>query len=362
MALPEPDEPASEITEIVELEVLEGLVPFVLDEVAALATTTGPPIEVVDHDDTAVRVRSPRSSRSALVGLRTSVAAHVVLSFEVSRPRTLLSPEHLRRIADLVGSIQRANPKGSFSGVRISAAGSDSVDLRRFADEVARAAGLVSDPDDGDLLVRVRRSRVIGRGWDVLVRLTPRPSATRRWRVADYPGAVNATIAAAMVATTRPTRDDRYLNLMCGSGTLLVERLALGAPLEMVGVDHSPMAVEATNANLRAARYKGRVDLWEADATALGDVHRPRFDVLVADLPWGTLLGSHADNATLYPSVLAEAARVAVSGARFVVLTHEVRLIGRVLDRQSAWRPITEIRVFQKGHHPRLILLERAAS
>jgi 23S rRNA G2445 N2-methylase RlmL len=162
------------------------------------------------------------------------------------------------------------------------------------------------------------------------------------------------------VATTRPTPADRYLNLMCGSGTLLIERLARGAPVEAVGVDLAPDALDATRANLRAARYKGLVDLWPTDATALVDVVEPRFDVLVADLPWGSLVGSHEENATLYPAVLAEAARIAVPGARFVVLTHEVRLMARTLRDQTWWRPVSETRVFQKGHHPRLLLLERA--
>jgi predicted RNA methylase len=344
--------------DVVELEVLEGLVPFVLDELDRLrATVDG--LDVLDHDATAVRLRAPATARADLVAMRTVVAAYAVLTFAITRPRTLLSPEHLRRITDEVTRIRRANPKGSFTGFRISAAGSDSEDFRRLGEEIGRTTGLVHDPVDGELLVRVRRSKVDERGWDVLVRVTPRPSATRAWRVANYPGAVNATIAASMVDATHPTPGDRYLNLMCGSGTLLVERLAYGAPSEIVGVDHHAAALDATTANLRAARRKGRVDLWDADATDLAEVTDARFDVLVADLPWGTLVGSHDDNAVLYPAVLAEAARVAVPGARFVVLTHEVRLMERTLRDQQAWRRVDEVRVFQKGHHPRLIRLER---
>jgi len=344
--------------DVIELEVLEGLVPFVRDELDRLGEQ-GAGVEVLDQDATAVRLRAPASARADLVALRTVVAAYVVLVFDVARPRTLLSPEHLRTVTDEVARIRKANPKGSFTGFRISAAGSDSEDFRRLADGLARATGLVHDPGDGELLLRVRRSKVDAHGWDVLVRLTPRPSATRAWRVANYPGAVNATIAAAMVDVSGPDPGDRFLNLMCGSGTLLVERLARGAPTEVVGVDHAPEALDATRANLRAARRKGRVDLWDADATALVEVTAPRFDVLVADLPWGTLVGSHEDNAVLYPAVLAEAARVAVPGARFVVLTHEVRLMERTLRDQQAWRPVSEVRVFQKGHHPRLLRLAR---
>ena len=43
--------------DVVELEVLEGLVPLVLDEVGSLAERE-PDIEVIDHDATAVRVRA----------------------------------------------------------------------------------------------------------------------------------------------------------------------------------------------------------------------------------------------------------------------------------------------------------------
>lgn len=345
--------------DVVELEVLEGLVPFVLDEVDRLRGSVAG-VDVLDHDATSVRVRVPATAWAELTAMRTVVAAYVVLTFAVKRPRSLLSPEHAARIAATVGRIERANPKRSFSGFRLSAAGSGSEDFVRLAEDLAARTGLAVDPDEGELLVRVRRSRLEATGWDVLLRLTPRPLSTRSWRVANYPGAVNATIAAAIVEATAPTPHDRFLNLLCGSGTLLIERLALGVPAETVGVDRSPEALDATRRNLRAARRKGRVDLWEVDATDLATVAEARFDVLVADLPWGTLIGSHEDNATLYPRVLAEAARVAVPGARFVVLTHEVRLMERVLREQAAWRTESEVRVFQKGHHPRMILLTRA--
>jgi len=350
------DDLVTAAADVVELEVLEGLVPFVLDEVDRLrATVAG--LEVLGHDDTSVRIRVAPTAWAEVTAMRTVVAAYVVLTFAVKRPRSLISPEHAGRIAASVGRIERANPRRSFAGFRLSAAGSGSEDFQRLAADLTERTGLAIDDDEGELLVRVRRSRVDAEGWDVLLRMTPRPLSTRSWRVANYPGAVNATIAAAIVETTDPTAGDRFLNLLCGSGTLLIERLALGAPAETVGVDRSSVALDATRQNLRAARRKGRVDLWEADATDLVMVTGPRFDVLVADLPWGTLIGTHDDNATLYPQVLAEAARVAMPGARFVVLTHEIRLMERVLREQSAWRAESEVRVFQKGHHPRMILL-----
>jgi hypothetical protein len=51
---------------------------------------------------------------------------------------------------------------------------------------------------------------------------------------------------------------------------------------------------------------------------------------------------------------------VAAPGARFAVLTHEIRIMARCLQRaQRLWEPAEEHRVFNKGHHPRIYLLRR---
>jgi 23S rRNA G2445 N2-methylase RlmL len=175
--------------------------------------------------------------------------------------------------------------------------------------------------------------------------------------VADRPGAVNATIAAALVRTTTPDPSDVFVDLTCGTGTIVLERLACGMPARLVGVDLDGDALEAARANQRAARLRGRIDWIEADATALGrdlglDVGAPKR--LVANLPWGTLVGSHEENDALYPAILDAAARVAGVDATFSVLTHDLRRFDRALAASGAWGVDEEWRFFQKGHRPRL--------
>jgi 23S rRNA G2445 N2-methylase RlmL len=171
---------------------------------------------------------------------------------------------------------------------------------------------------------------------------------------------LNATIAAAGVDMTRPRRGDRVLNLMCGSGTLLVERFARGRPALALGCDLDPSALAGAGANLAAAGLAGSVRLARMDATALGLVDGC-FDVLLADLPYGHRMGSHRDNAALYPAVLGEAARVAVPGAALLVVTHELRLFERCLAGARRWWSVERaVQVWQKGHHPKLYLLRRA--
>jgi len=172
---------------------------------------------------------------------------------------------------------------------------------------------------------------------------------------------LNATIAAAVVDMTRPWGGDRVLNLMCGSGTLLIERFARGRPALALGCDIDPSALAGTRGNLAAAALTGSVGLARMDATALGFADAC-FDVLLADLPYGHRMGSHQDNAALYPAVLQEAARVAVPGAALLVVTHELRLFERCLATADRWWSVERaVQVWQKGHHPKVYLLRRRA-
>ncbi len=302
--------------------------PFVVRETGATPVSeTEAVIEVADLRDA--------------LAWRTVVAAYESLAFDVSRPRTLISPEHVATIAEHV----RALPS-KFASFRVSAAGSDSDDMLRWRSAIAEATGLVDDPD-GELLIRLRPR------WEVLLRLTPRPLSARAWRTERYEGGLNATIAAAIIQLTDPQPTDRFADLMCGSGTLLIERLIAGPAQRIVGFDVDPDAIAVTKTHLRNAAIRGaRVELYNEDVlTVEGD-----FDVLVANPPWGTSVGSHEANAALYPALLRAAARL---GGRFFVLTHEIRLFESALQTQHDWRLVGQHRFFQKGHWPRLYALAR---
>ena len=323
------------------------------DEAAGLLTS-GPPEPVPGRDDALeIALLGPLDS---VAELRTAVAAFVVLRFDVPRPKSLTSGDHLQRIVDAIGSSQRVARSASF---RFEAAGSDSAVFARLAALLSEATGLPYDERDGELVLRVRRGVQAGPsgdpGWDVLVRVGPRPLSARPWRVADYPGAVNATIAAAMVRLGGVVADDRVLNLMCGSGTLLVERLLAGPSAGAVGVDIADAAVAASSANLEAAGVTAQVLLGDALAPVPG-----AFDLLLADPPWGTLHGSHESNAALHAGLLAAAYEAAAPGARLVVLTHEIKIMERaVRDADALWHVRDQVRVFAKGHHPRIYVLDR---
>ena len=340
--------PPGEQCEVV-LEVLEGVVPFVLAE---LARTDA--VSVVDEAPTEVRVQADEPG--AVLGLRTVVAAYLVVPLDVRRPRAMLSPERVRQLADGIAVARRSARPARFGAVRFGAAGRDSPEFVRLADALTAATGLPRDDEDGDLLVRFRRR---DERWEALVRLTPRPLSARSWRVADHGAALNATIAAAIVEASGPTPEDTIVDLTCGTGTIVLERLARGPAARLVAVDIDADALDRFRANQRAARFKGRVELRHDDLRNLpssGD----RFDTLWANLPWGERSGSHADNDVLYPDVLRTARAVATADGRLLVLTQDLRRFERALAADRSWAVTGRWRFFQKGHRPGLFLLRPA--
>jgi 16S rRNA G966 N2-methylase RsmD len=347
----------------IELTFLPGLGDVVADEVAERLSFERPPRPVPGRDD-ALRV-DVTGPLAEVLELRTPVAAFVVRHFDVPRPRSLTSGDHLARVVDAMYTSLRAGGSSSF---RFEAAGSDSAVFARLAELLHQATGLAYEPEHGELVVRVARGHPHGPevdpGWDVLVRLGPRPLSARRWREVDFPGAANATIAAAMsrLAGIRP--DERVLNLMCGSGTLLVERLLAAPAAVAVGVDDDPAALEAARTNLRAAGAR-TARLVQADATSpaalAAALAGETYDLVLADPPWGALHGSHETGAAVHAGLLAAAHAVTAPGGRLAVLTHEVRIMERALaDAAALWTPAgPPVRVFAKGHHPRIWVLHR---
>ncbi|MBZ0297595.1 MAG: methyltransferase domain-containing protein [Anaerolineae bacterium] len=339
-----------------EAEVVTGLKPYAEDELHRL---------LPDHVHVIHKSRREEipfgydGDLNALLDLHQSVAVYLAAHYPIPRPQALLGHQHFTTLLKQISTVRSMHPGGTFQTFRIAAAGSNSSVFRRIRDEITDATGLIYNEDEADLLLRVRKADIYPDGWEVLVRLSPRPLSARDWRVCDMEGALNATIAASMIEMTAPQPDDRVFNIMCGSGTLLIERLRR-APVDIIGgCDTDPIALRCAQDNLLAAGLSQQADVLVMDATQL-QLPDASLDVICADLPWGQLVGSHEANLELYPAVLAEAARVAAPGARAVFITHEITLMEQTLrDLSCQWRSVSELRVFQGGLHPRIYLLER---
>lgn len=291
-----------------------------------------------------------------LANLALCHALHVRLDFPVQRPRGLMSPEHLRALVEHVHACAQLTPDQGFGGLRFDAAGANSPTFQRLAAAVEAELGLRHNPHDGDLVITLRPGND---GWEVLCRVGNRPLSARAWRRMNYQGSLNANFAAAMVELSEPRRSDRFLNAMCGSGTILIERVRRMDATLAVGIDCSREALAAARLNSKHARVDARLQWLHAD---MGDppLAGPSFDVICADLPWGRSHGERATNSTLYSSAFRSWDRVSAPGARLVLLTEDIESLQANEEEISRrWRLVEERRFDQRGFQPTCRLYSR---
>ena len=268
--------------------------------------------------------------------LRTAAAVHRVETFAVPRPRALLGHQHLTRLLTAVRAVMNARPAGSFHTFRIAAAGAGSAVFARLRQEIAAATALESTDAAAHLHIAIRRAPGAPSGWQELIRAAAMPMSARRWRVRDMPGALNANIAAAMISLADGGTTERMLNLCCGSGTLMIERLGMGRAAAVTGVDISADALQCADANLRAAGHRSSVTLLRADCGAL-PLRSASVSAITADLPYGMLSGG-GNISELYCAALTESARVAAPNASLVVITTQWRALLAALDDARCWQ------------------------
>jgi len=171
-------------------------------------------------------------------------------------------------------------------------------------------------------------------------------------------GALNAPIAQAMVYLTSPTSDDRFLNVMCGSGTLLIERLNCGAVKSAVGCDINPIALECATQNIARAGHAHHIQLIQSDIVMLPFLGESA-DVICADLPFGQLVGSHQENVHLYPIWLRKMERVLAPNGRMVIITHEIKLMQSILSDIRPLSLVAKYQIIQRGLHPCIYVFKK---
>jgi SAM-dependent methyltransferase len=298
---------------------------------------------------------------AALNSLQTISSAYLVCPFAVPRPRALLGDQHYRQLLQNINLVLNLPPRTVFRSLSISAAGAESVVMRRLHEQLAAQLGMEMAEEEGDLYVRIRPARLSASGWEALIRLSPRPLSLRAWHQCHLPGGLNPAVAHCMTLLTRPKPADHFLNLACGSATLLVERLSYGSAAQLIGCDIDPAALRCARVNLAASRWPDRVQLHPWDVCNL-PLPPASIDAFCSALPFGIKVGSHLENVALYPALLQEAGRVARPGARAVLLTQEVRLLEEAIRTSAWWQLESSLRISTRGLRPGLYLLRRKAT
>jgi tRNA (guanine6-N2)-methyltransferase len=340
-----------------EAELIEEFEEIATAELKKIGARLRPIADPMGQSNGVLRFSSGKSL-NRLQRLRVVNQVFQVYQFDVPRPRALLGQQHFDRIRIILNeTIERLGPK-NIQSFRLEAAGRDSDVFQRLISQIENELNIRHDSEAGDLFLRVKPQAASEdnkgiRGWELLVRQTIRPLSSRRWRKFNYPGALAAPVAAVMLDMADIGPQNKILNLMCGSGTLLAEN-SDHAGL-MVGCDLNLEALAGARLNLTAAG--ATANLIPADVTQLPFADHS-FDVLLADPPWGQLVGETQDIQHLYPLALQEAWRVALPGARFVVVTHLKKHMLKAI-KNSDWvlagrKPFTMGRV-----SPEIFLLDK---
>jgi tRNA (guanine6-N2)-methyltransferase len=162
------------------------------------------------------------------------------------------------------------------------------------------------------------------------IRLSDDAMRFRDYKISHRPGSLRPSVAAALALVSNPAPDDVFLDPLCGTGTILIERAHCGRYAKLLGGDSDRDTLLAARENI-GPRYKPiEIKQWDAVALPLED---SSVDKLVSNLPWGMKHGSHGDNRKLYPRLIGEFRRVLKPGGTMVVLSAETRLMSELWTR-----------------------------
>ncbi len=189
------------------------------------------------------------------------------------------------------------------------------------------------------------------------VRISDDTMRFRDYKISHRPGSLRPSVAAALALVSNPAPDDVFLDPLCGTGTVLIERAHCGRYAMLLGGDSDRDTLEAARENI-GPRYKPiEIKLW--DATSL-PLENASVDKIVSNLPWGMKHGSHGENRRLYPKLIAEFRRVLKPGGTMVLLSAETRLMSELWSRAHL-RPSRILHVTVLGAPAAIYVCENVA-
>jgi predicted RNA methylase len=158
-------------------------------------------------------------------------------------------------------------------------------------------------------------------GWEA--EIGPFHWSRRFGRFERLPWSTKPVVAEVLVRLAKLQPGGRVLDPFCGTGTLLAAAGSTGHPLTVLGSDLDPRAIAIARANLGSLKVSAHLTVASAEQIEQPD---GSIDRVIANLPFGKLVGSHTGNTRLYPAALREIARVLQPTGRAALLTDDKRL------------------------------------
>lgn len=194
------------------------------------------------------------------------------------------------------------------------------------------------------------------------LRISDRTMRHRFKKKRELPASLRPSVAAAMVFLTQPEAGDSFLDPMCGSGTLLLERRFAGPYKQILGGDHEDKAISASQRNVMPRKQSAKRDIrlrkWDARRLPLTD---GSVDKVAVNLPFGKQISSPRELKTLYPAVLKELERVVRVNGRIVLLSSAYDQVKDAVRQCPNLEIMTGYSIAVLGKWGRIYILKRIA-
>jgi putative N6-adenine-specific DNA methylase/tRNA (guanine6-N2)-methyltransferase len=344
-----------------------GLEDVVVDEFRERAAAAG--LDVTDTDDAPFGLHSyalvevDAAPEDALHVARQMRSVHHVLAPLYTFTLSTDGEEALQAIHDTVAAldVEAMETAATFraSSVRQGEHDFTSVDVQKWAGGALDARyDAAVDLEDYDVEVRVdvREDQCL-----VSVQHTREALSRRQLEGYQPRAALKANVAYALLRLAHlDAPPGTLLDPFCGSGTILLEAVALWPETQCYGSDWNEEAVSGARTNVDMAVRSDRIairagDVWHLDET-FDDVTA---DLIVTNPPFGVRMASSMDFYPFYRRVLGQMAAVLRPGGLVVMLVLRQGPFNTVLDESDQFtsRHVRAIEI--GGLYPYVFVLER---
>jgi 23S rRNA G2445 N2-methylase RlmL len=146
----------------------------------------------------------------------------------------------------------------------------------------------------------------------------------------------------------------RVLDPFCGSGTFLIEREKFRKCEALTGVDIAHAAIDIARQNAAAAGSRAKFIVNDC----LRFTADRKYDEVIANLPFGNRVGTHAQNERLYAAFVARLPEWLKPNGAAVLYTMEFTLLKKLIRETPALKLIAQERTEAGGLMPGIFVLQ----
>ncbi len=178
----------------------------------------------------------------------------------------------------------------------------------------------------------------------------------REWRKFLVSTSLEPSLAYLMCFLSGMSSNDIFLDPMCGSGTIIIERALAGPYKKVIGSDIDRKAIQSAKINIKGVRQEIEIHQWDAISLPLKENSVTK---VVVNMPYGIRVGKHDLNLKLYSLFFQELKRILRDKATIVVLTQEKKLIYQILKENREFQLKKQITINMGGLKPDIFVLTK---